>query len=98
MTLDLSKATLKEVNEEINRLQKAVKKGLVWPKTIKLYVHSDKDSNYELADELGLDEDALENFMYAGYEVKLTIEVYADGHSVCTHLDNVELVTPARMS
>lgn len=44
-------------------------------KIITDYLHSDKDSMYELGAEIGLKEDALRIFVYALYEVEVTMEV-----------------------
>jgi len=43
--------------------------------TANVYVHSSKESNYDLGETLGLTGEALENFMYTAHEVKLTYEV-----------------------
>ena len=40
-----------------------------------LYIHGDKDSNYTLAEELGLDPHATRNFAYVGLEVSLDVEI-----------------------
>lgn len=50
-----------------------------FPKKITTYLHSDKESNWSLADEMGLKGEAAENFSYALYEVKFILEVYEDG-------------------
>jgi hypothetical protein len=47
-------------------------------KVIKMYLHGDKDSNYEKAEELGLSEKAIENFAYFGYEVEFDVELDTD--------------------
>lgn len=39
------------------------------------YLHSDKSSNAEKAEELGLSEKALDNFVYSLYEVEFNMEV-----------------------
>ena len=41
----------------------------------KMYLHSDKDSNYETGGELKLKGEALRNFAYALYEVEFELEV-----------------------
>jgi len=61
-------------------------------KVIKMYLHSNKESNYDKGEEAGLSEKALENFIYALYEVEFDVEVdtktgYAriiavDGHNL----------------
>jgi hypothetical protein len=44
-------------------------------KVIEMYLARSKDTNWELAQELGLSETASENFAYALYEVKLGVEL-----------------------
>lgn len=45
-------------------------------KIIKMYLHSDKESNFELGEEIGLSEKAIqEQFKYALYEVEFDVEV-----------------------
>lgn len=44
----------------------------------KYYLHSDKDTNYEIGEKLGLKDRALDNFLYAFYEVCFEIEVDTD--------------------
>lgn len=42
---------------------------------IDIYLHSSKESNCDKGEALGLKDEALERFMYAAYEVKLTYSV-----------------------
>ena len=56
-----------------------------------MYVHSDKESSYDLAARLGLDNEAQDNFRYTGCEIKLGILVYQDGTSALTSVNDVEL-------
>lgn len=44
-------------------------------KNIKMYLHSNKESNYETGKELGLSDEAMDKFRYALYEVELEVEV-----------------------
>ncbi len=44
-------------------------------KIAKLYLHSDKDSNYDLGAQLKLSEEAMNNFRFALSEVAFDIEV-----------------------
>lgn len=45
-------------------------------KTVDIYVHSDKDSNYDKAESLGItDAEAIRNFVYTGMEERLTYSV-----------------------
>lgn len=41
----------------------------------KMYLHGEKESNYELGEKLGLSEEAIKNFAYALYEVEFEVEV-----------------------
>ena len=45
--------------------------------TYKAYLHSDKESNYDKAEEFGLDDNKefMDNFIYSLYEVELNMEV-----------------------
>lgn len=44
-------------------------------KIIKIVLHSDKDSNFEKGEEIGLTGEALSKFSYALYEVEFEVEV-----------------------
>jgi len=48
----------------------------------KMYLHSDKSSNYELGEELGLTGKALTNFGYALYEVEFEVEINEESGAV----------------
>lgn len=62
---------------------------------IKYYLHSDKESNYQYAEELGLDEEASDNFKYFAYEVELEVEVDREtGDAVVLTLDGRKLEPP----
>jgi hypothetical protein len=50
-----------------------------WPKITVFYLHSDKETNYEKAKELGLSPEATKQFAYACYEVGIMVEVNEDG-------------------
>ena len=41
----------------------------------KVYLHSDRDTMYEIGEELGLTGKELENFSYSCYEVEITLKV-----------------------
>lgn len=52
----------------------------MFPKRTKLYLHGNKDSNWEKGTELGLSEQAIrEKFAYALMEVEFDVEVSEDG-------------------
>lgn len=40
-----------------------------------IYVHRDKDANWELAEKLGMSPDAARNFSYTCLEIKVTLDV-----------------------
>ena len=44
-------------------------------KTVKVYVHATKESNFQIGVDAGLTGDALEMFLFAGYEHEITYEV-----------------------
>lgn len=60
-----------------------------WPKRIVVYVHTDKESMWDLGLEIGLDADAIRNeFKYCGYEVGLIVEVNKDGTTTILGVEN----------
>ena len=64
----------------------------VMKKVIKYYLHSDKEENYEIADDLGLSEDARATFRHACEEIELDLEVDLDtGYSRIIAVDGVNL-------
>lgn len=51
-----------------------------WPKQVSVYLHGDKESNWDTAQKIGLSEEAFtEKFKYALYEVEFNLEVNEDG-------------------
>lgn len=59
---------------------------------IKTYVHSDKETNYEVGKEAGLTGEALKNFSYAGYELELEFDVDPNtGESLLLSVDGTYL-------
>jgi hypothetical protein len=42
---------------------------------VKAYLHGDKDSDYDQAEEIGLSESATDNFVGWGYEIEFDLEV-----------------------
>lgn len=50
-----------------------------WPKNAMIYLHSDKDSNYEIADKIGLSNKASDNFRYCCSEIAIKLEINEDG-------------------
>lgn len=66
-------------------------------KTI-IYLHSDKDRNYDLAREIGLSEDTIRTFAYTCYEVRVTVEVNPEtGEAKATHFNGVKLEHPVEV-
>ncbi len=63
-----------------------------WPKTVKMYLHGDKDSNWQIGEDIGLSEEAIrENFKYALYEVELDVEVHKDGNIKVIAFDGIRI-------
>ena len=50
-----------------------------FPKIITMYAHGSKERNWELAEEIGLSENAIDMFKYALYEVAFKVKVFEDG-------------------
>lgn len=58
----------------------------------KIYFHTDKESMAEKGQEIGLTGKALDEFVYTGYEVGLSIEVNEKtGKAVATHFQGSKL-------
>jgi hypothetical protein len=92
--------TVAEIDAEIAKLQ-AKRETIVsktWPQKLTYYLHSEKETNWDIAESLGLGQAASENFSYACYEVELDIEVSQDGRAVVTHFNGIELTKPAQIT
>lgn len=63
----------------------------VWPVTTKLYLHSDKESSYDVGRRAGLSKEAANEFKYAGYEIGFDIVINEDGSSYATHVGGIQL-------
>ena len=50
-----------------------------WPQVVDVYVFSDKDTNWEFGESIGLSEDAIKCFKHALSEVKVKLSVNEDG-------------------
>lgn len=61
------------------RFLKGVDATTIGPKTTTMYLHSDKESNYDTARDLGLPAKAADNFRYALTELEIDLEVDDDG-------------------
>lgn len=69
-------------------------------RSVTLYAHRDKDSNWDQWTELGGDEDdAGRNFSYAGYEITLGCTVDMDtGDVMCTRVNGGSLRAPVTLN
>jgi hypothetical protein len=56
-----------------------------------IYLHSSKESNYELGEKLGLSGDALRLFSFALCEVKVDVDVESDGNCRIVAVDGKAL-------
>lgn len=62
----------------------------------KMYLNSSKDTNYEIGRELNLDDNALDEFVYALYEVEFEVEVDTDtGKSTILKVDGIRIRQPS---
>lgn len=58
----------------------------------KMYTHGDKDSNYDIGEDLGMDDDALQRFKYNLYEVEFLVEIDTDtGGSRIIEVDGIKV-------
>lgn len=58
-----------------------------WPKRITIYLHSSKESNYEIGASLGFAGDTLRTFSYTGYECAIEYEVKGSGEARAISFD-----------
>ncbi len=91
----LSPAELEVTLKEADELRTS------WPKHVNLSLHRDKDSNFDVAADLGLSLEAQDVFAFAGYELTLTTAVYEDGSAYVVAIksgeERVELSTRLRI-
>ena len=60
-----------------------------------MHLHGDKDSNYDIAQGLGLSEAAQDQFKYALYEVEFDVEVDANGeYTILEVRENGQVLRP----
>ena len=67
----------------------------------KFYMHSSKESNWDLGMSLGIDResDAMDRFKYTGYEIAFTVEVDTDtGECYAIAVEGTMLEKPVRMN
>lgn len=63
------------------------------------YSHTDKDSNWEQARELGLSEKASRQFVYCGYEISFKGSLNTEtGEFLATHVNGVALTAPTPLT
>lgn len=85
--IDITMRALQDERADIERKTS----DLPWPRCATIYLHGSKESNYENGEGLGLNEEALRNFVYACYEVGIDIEVNEDGTSRIVGVDGRKL-------
>lgn len=89
--------------EEVSGALKAFEAQMIeasQPKTLTtdVYLHSDKETNYEAGRELGLKDEALSEFAYTCSEVCVTVEIdRKTGRAMVTHFNGAKLVTPVEV-
>ena len=54
---------------------------------VKAYLHSDKESMYQLGYEAGLRDEQLEKFKYTGYEHEVIYEIDKEGWGTLVEID-----------
>ncbi len=63
----------------------------------KMYLHSEKDTNYGDGGELGLQDKALDSFKYALYEVEFDVEINEEtGHATIVKLNGRDVERPTK--
>jgi hypothetical protein len=65
-----------------------------WPKETQIYLRGNKEGNGEQGKELGLKGEALTQFIYAVYELEVTVLVYEDGHCEIKKIDGRDVADP----
>lgn len=91
MDKDLDLTNLKAEDLEALKARINEEKMRREPKKSRIYCHRDKDSNWELADELELTEEQTLNFRYTGCEISIDIEIDHTGQAWATHFENQPL-------
>lgn len=87
----------KQIATLTTRLDKLKRQELSWPKTVQVYVHTNKEDNYDVLQEAEVSEDfiKLHSLQHMASEVKLTMVIDRDGKVMLTHVDDHALVIPA---
>lgn len=94
--LESLKAEANKLAERIAELEAEAKKPK-FPIATKFYAHSDKESGYSQAEELGLEGEAARTFSRTGYEVTFDILVQEDGTAMATHVNGTALTAPVEI-
>lgn len=76
------KAIIEDINDELENRK---------PKKTRIYLHRDKESNWELQKDLNLTDKQMENARYIGYEISVDIEIDKNGNAFATHFSGVKL-------
>lgn len=80
-------ALLVELAASGERVEESAPAAPTFPKLITIHLHSSKESNYDIADEIGLSKEATNLFAYALYEVALGVEVSENGETKIVSVD-----------
>lgn len=65
---------IEEIRDEIEKVE-----TVSWPQRTKMYLHSNDEYTYGVGMDLGLEDDALNDFTYALAEVEFDVLVHKDG-------------------
>lgn len=50
-----------------------------WPRSVNVYIHREKEANFQTAEKIGLSDEATDTFKYALSEVTVTLKISEDG-------------------
>lgn len=65
----------------------------------KIYTHNNKESNWDLQEELGLSNEAMDKFRYCAMEVEFEAEVDTEtGEAWATAVNGVALAKPVQLT
>ena len=82
------KEKIKSLKSELSDLESEFEDAPADNTSIDVYLHGDKETLYERAEESGLTTDQTDKFLSTCYEVKITISVDADGNSKIVAVDD----------
>lgn len=89
--MNLKNMTETELSSLLEKVNNEIAQRAEWPKNITLYFHRGKEENYEVAEALGLEDEAAAEFMYTGYELVIDAEVHRDGTAYAIKFGNAIL-------